>query len=234
MSTERPTADDAAVRTTQLTRRFGDQTVVDAIDLEVRTGEIFGLLGPNGSGKSTTLRLLTGLIRPSSGEIDVLGSAPGTTPQRIGAVIEEPAVYPYLTGRRNLALWARLVGAPSASVDRHLELLGLADAADRPAGGYSTGMRQRLGIAAALVHGRSTSCTNDAATSCAHASARPERPSRHSSRRRSRPARGPTTNSASLRQLIARWRSFGHWSPPMSTSSRSASAAGRWKRRTSR
>lgn len=148
----RSATDGPAIRTAGLTRRFGDQTVVDSIDLEVRTGEIFGLLGPNGSGKSTTLRMLTGLIAPSEGDVEVLGSAPGRVPRRIGAVIEEPAVYPYLSGRRNLELLARLVGAPADAVDKQLEMLGLADAGDRPAGGYSTGMRQRLGIAAALVH----------------------------------------------------------------------------------
>ncbi len=153
MARNTPTPDDGvAIRTSQLTRRFGDETVVDSIDLEVRTGELFGLLGPNGSGKSTTLRMLTGLIRPSSGSVDVLEAKPGTTPQRVGAVIEEPAVYPYLSGRKNLDLLARLVGAGSDAVEEQLETLGLADAADRPAGGYSTGMRQRLGIAAALVH----------------------------------------------------------------------------------
>lgn len=151
--TDEPVATDAtAIRTSELTRRFGDQTVVDSIDLEVRTGEIFGLLGPNGSGKSTTLRMLTGLIEPTSGDVAVLGSRPGTVPQRVGAVIEEPAVYPYLTGRRNLELLAKLVGAPADAVDEHLETIGLASAGDRPAGSYSTGMRQRLGIAAALVH----------------------------------------------------------------------------------
>lgn len=141
-----------AIRTSQLTRRFADETVVDSIDLEVRTGELFGLLGPNGSGKSTTLRMLTGLIRPSSGHVEVLGGKPGSMPRRIGAVIEEPAVYPYLSGRQNLELLARLVGARQDAVDEQLETLGLASAGDRPAGGYSTGMRQRLGIAAALVH----------------------------------------------------------------------------------
>ena len=152
-ASDRPEVDDVAISTSELTRRFGDETVVDSIDLEVRTGELFGLLGPNGSGKSTTLRMLTGLIRPSSGHAEVLGRKPGATPRRVGAVIEEPAVYPYLSGRKNLELLARLVGAGSDAVEEQLETLGLTSAADRPAGGYSTGMRQRLGIAAALVHG---------------------------------------------------------------------------------
>ena len=152
-ATDRRDVDDVAISTSQLTRRFGDETVVDSIDLEVRTGELFGLLGPNGSGKSTTLRMLTGLIRPSSGHAEVLGRKPGATTQRVGAVIEEPAVYPYLSGRENLELLARLVGAGSDAVEEQLETLGLTGAADRPAGAYSTGMRQRLGIAAALVHG---------------------------------------------------------------------------------
>lgn len=143
----------SAIRTEGLTKRFGDQAVVDGIDLDVRVGEIFGLLGPNGSGKSTTLRMLTGLLRPSAGHVEVLGHAPGSQPGRVGALIEEPAVYPYLSGRRNLLLLAGLVGVPDGAVDEQLDLIGLADAADRPAGGYSTGMRQRLGIAAAMLHG---------------------------------------------------------------------------------
>lgn len=143
---------DRAIRTQGLTKRFGDVAVVDAIDLEVEVGEIFGLLGPNGSGKSTTLRMLTGLLTPSDGDVQVLGGAPGSQPGRVGALIEEPAIYPYLSGRRNLLLLARLVDVPADAVDAQLEVIGLTDAADRPAGSYSTGMRQRLGIAAAMLH----------------------------------------------------------------------------------
>lgn len=144
--------DGTALRSDGLTKRFGDEAVVDSIDLDVQVGEIFGLLGPNGSGKSTTLRMLTGLLRPSAGEVEVLGGSPGSQPDRVGALIEEPAIYPYLSGRRNLMLLAGLVGAPEGAVDEQLEVIGLSDAADRPAGGYSTGMRQRLGIAAAMLH----------------------------------------------------------------------------------
>lgn len=154
---ERPggqSADDqpSAIHTSQLSKSFDGEPVVDGIDLNVRVGEIFGLLGPNGSGKSTTLRMLTGLLRPSSGSIEVLGAAPGSQPQRVGAVIEEPALYPYLSGRRNLLLLAGLVGAAPQAVDDRLAEVGMEHAADQQAGGYSTGMRQRLGIAAALLH----------------------------------------------------------------------------------
>ncbi len=142
----------SAIRTSQLSKHFGEEPVVDGIELDVRVGEIFGLLGPNGSGKSTTLRMVTGLLRPSDGNIEVLGAAPGSQPRRVGAVIEEPALYPYLSGRRNLLLLAGLVGAPRQAVEDRLEEVGMQDAADRQAGGYSTGMRQRLGIAAALLH----------------------------------------------------------------------------------
>ncbi|MEZ5294821.1 MAG: ABC transporter ATP-binding protein [Ilumatobacteraceae bacterium] len=143
---------DLAIRTRALTKRFDGEPVVDAVELDVHPGDIFGLLGPNGSGKSTTLRMITGLLRPTDGEIEVLGASPGSQPERVGALIEEAALYPYLSGRRNLELLARLVDADPHAVDRQLDDLGLADAADRPAGGYSTGMRQRLAIAGALVH----------------------------------------------------------------------------------
>ncbi|MDW3215795.1 MAG: ABC transporter ATP-binding protein [Ilumatobacteraceae bacterium] len=152
MTNESNGGEDVALRTSGLTKRFGDHAAVRSIDLEVRTGEIFGLLGPNGSGKSTTMRMLAGLIRASSGEAVVLGAEPGAQPTRVGAMIEEPALYPYLSGRRNLSMLGRLVGADDEAVTRQLDVVGLGEAADRVAGGYSTGMRQRLGVACSLIH----------------------------------------------------------------------------------
>lgn len=147
-------APDLVVRTRGLTKRFDRQgrPAVEDMDLEVRRGEVFGLLGPNGAGKSTTLRLLLDLLRPSQGEIEVLGEPAGSCRHRIGAIVEEPAFYPYLTGRQNLRMAADLAGAGDADLDESLRTVGLAEAADRAVDGYSTGMRQRLGIAAALVN----------------------------------------------------------------------------------
>jgi ABC-2 type transport system ATP-binding protein len=145
---------NATVRTRGLTKRFPglDRPVVDDLDLEVRGGEVFGLLGPNGSGKSTILRMLVDLVRPSGGEIEVLGGSNRSCLHRVGALIEEPAFVPHLSGRRNLEILGRLAGVDPARYDEVLDTVGLRDAADRRASGYSTGMRQRLAIAVALLN----------------------------------------------------------------------------------
>lgn len=144
---------NATVRTRGLTKRFSglDRPVVDDLDLEVRRGEVFGLLGPNGSGKSTILRMLVDLVRPSDGEIEVLGGSNRERLDRVGALIEEPAFVPHLTGRQNLEILGRLAGVDRSRYDAVLDTVGLGDAADRRASGYSTGMRQRLAIAVALL-----------------------------------------------------------------------------------
>jgi ABC-type multidrug transport system ATPase subunit len=143
-----------AIRCRGLTKRYGGRAVVDALDLEVEQGELFGFLGPNGSGKTTTTRLLLGLIRPDGGEAWLLGSRV-PCPQRlreIGAMVEEPAFYPWMSGRRNLALIADEGGALSGrAVGDALEVAGIADAADTKVKAYSQGMRQRLGLAAAVL-----------------------------------------------------------------------------------
>jgi ABC-2 type transport system ATP-binding protein len=143
-----------AIQTRALTKRYGEAIVaVDALDLSVRRGEVYGFLGPNGAGKTTTLRMLLGLVRPTSGEAAVLGVAPGS-PQglaRIGALIEAPALYPFLSGRDNLRVLARYAGAADDRVEAVLAEVGLsARAADRYAT-YSLGMKQRLGVAGALL-----------------------------------------------------------------------------------
>lgn len=149
-----------AVATRGLTKRFGDQWAVNNIDLSVPRGSVFGFLGPNGSGKTTTIRMLLGLIEPSSGEIDLLGQALpkglATALPRVGALVEGPAFYPYLSGEANLV---RLDSASphSTSADRKervakaIERVGLAHAAKKKAHKYSLGMKQRLGIANALL-----------------------------------------------------------------------------------
>lgn len=128
---------------------------MDGLNLVVPHRSLFGFLGPNGAGKSTTIRMLTGLIRPSAGAAKVLG-VPIThrlrLGSRLGALIEEPAFYPWLTARHNLRLLTSLSGGVSRrEMDETLELVGLSDAADRAVGGFSHGMRQRLGIAQALL-----------------------------------------------------------------------------------
>ncbi len=143
-----------AVECRGLTKRYGGTTVVDGVDLQVETGELFGLLGPNGAGKTTVIRILLGLVEPDDGEAWVLGSRL-PCPQRlaeIGALVEEPAFYPWMSGRRNLDVVARegAAVAPGAAQGA-LDVVGMASAAQRRVGTYSQGMRQRLGIAAAIL-----------------------------------------------------------------------------------
>jgi ABC-type multidrug transport system ATPase subunit len=150
------------IATRALTKRYGAVTAVRSVDLDVREGDRYGLLGPNGSGKTTLVRMLLGLVYATSGEIEVLGRpipryAREVLPQ-IGALIEEPAAYPHLSGRANLALLdAAGPGGHAARrtrrrrVDEALEQVGLAGVGRRPVKAYSLGMRQRLGLAAALI-----------------------------------------------------------------------------------
>ena len=149
------TRSPAVVETEGLTRRYGSRTAVDGLDLRVRRGEVYGFLGPNGAGKTTTLRMLLGLIKPTSGTVRVAGEEPGSPEglARIGALVESPAFYPYLSGRDNLAVAARLSGVetPKTRVMEVLETVGLVARAKDKFKKYSLGMKQRLGVAAALV-----------------------------------------------------------------------------------
>jgi ABC-2 type transport system ATP-binding protein len=148
------TAPGPAVRTSGLTKRYGARTVVDAIGLELPRGVISGFVGPNGAGKTTTLRMLLGLIRPSAGTGEVLGepiTAPAAYLGRVGALIEAPAFYPSVSGRRNLEILAALGRHGRDRVDVLLDQVGLADRGGDPFRSYSLGMKQRLGIAAALL-----------------------------------------------------------------------------------
>lgn len=143
----------SVVVTTGLTKRFGDRLAVDRVGLTVRRGEVYGFVGPNASGKTTTLRMLLGLVRPTSGEAVVLGRPPGAPEAlaRIGALVEAPGFYPYLSGRDNLRVLARYAGLPDAAVGAALELVDLAKRGSDRFRSYSLGMRQRLGVAAALL-----------------------------------------------------------------------------------
>ncbi|HEY2949272.1 MAG TPA: ABC transporter ATP-binding protein [Micromonosporaceae bacterium] len=140
------------VATKGLTKRYGDLVAVDGVDLTVRSGEVYGFLGPNGAGKTTTLRMILGLIRPTAGAVRVLGRPPGPGQLAgVGALIEGPGFYPYLSGRDNLRVLARYTGVPVARIEAVLEMVDLADRASDRYRAYSLGMKQRLGVAAALL-----------------------------------------------------------------------------------
>lgn len=149
-STEEP-----AVKTSGLTKRYGKITAVEDLDLSVNKGEVYGFLGPNGAGKTTTLRMLLGLIRPTSGEAEILGSPAGAFSglSRIGALVESPAFYPYLSGEKNLRVMAgHSRGAVAeGKIPEVLERVGLSARAKDKYKKYSLGMKQRLGVASALL-----------------------------------------------------------------------------------
>jgi ABC-2 type transport system ATP-binding protein len=138
-----------------LVKRYGELVAVDGVDLTVLPGDVFGYLGPNGAGKTTSLRMMLGLIRPSAGNVRLFGRDPQAGVAALDGVagfVEAPRFYPYLTGRRNLELCAALDGDGAATrIDEVLDIVELADRAKDRVGGYSHGMRQRLGIAAALL-----------------------------------------------------------------------------------
>jgi ABC-2 type transport system ATP-binding protein len=144
-----------AIETTQLTKRYDSMVAVDHLDLMVEQGEIFGFLGPNGAGKTTTMRMLLGLIRPTSGSARILGLDVSTDLPailaRTGSMIEEPAFYPYLSGRDNLRAMARLSGVSEDLVPDVLKRVDLAGAAGKRFKAYSMGMKQRLALGAALL-----------------------------------------------------------------------------------
>lgn len=148
-----------AIRTRGLCKSYGARRAVDGLDLEVKMGEVFGLLGPNGSGKTTTILMLLGLTEPSSGEVEVLGFDPRTHPisvkRRVGYLPDSVGFYDELTARENLRYTARLSDMPPAQAEEgiagSLARMGLAQVADERVGTYSRGMRQRLGLAEILL-----------------------------------------------------------------------------------
>ena len=140
------------IQTSGLTKYYGKQLSVDNLALRVPAGSIYGLLGPNGAGKSTTLKLLTGLIRPNAGEIQVFGEPwQRRHLQRIGALVEEPALYGNLTARENLLIHTTIMGLPKTEIDRVQDLVNLKGTESKLVSRFSTGMKQRLGIAIALL-----------------------------------------------------------------------------------
>ena len=155
-----PVTGPAAIRTVGLTKRYGSVTAVDGIELDVPPGDIYGFLGPNGSGKTTTVRMLLGLVLPTAGTVEVLGARipkhARSVLHRVGALVEAPAAYGHLGARANLSIMDAAGPGGSrrtrrARIDQALEQVGLAGVGRRPVKAYSLGMRQRLGIAAALL-----------------------------------------------------------------------------------
>jgi ABC-2 type transport system ATP-binding protein len=138
-----------------LVKRYGDLTAVGGVDLTVEVGDVYGYLGPNGAGKTTSLRMMLGLIRPTEGSVRLFGRDPWESVRALDGVagfVEAPTFYPYLSGRRNLELLAAFDGhGARARIDRALDIVELTDRARDRVGGYSHGMRQRLGIAGALL-----------------------------------------------------------------------------------
>ncbi len=149
-------SDGIVLRTDNLTKRYGDLVAVSRLNIELRLGEVLGLLGPNGSGKSTTVGMILGLIRPTAGSIELFGQPlrehRWEALRRIGAIIESPSFHPYLTGHDNLAVLARAIGAiPESRIEETLRRVDLLDRAGGRYENYSLGMKQRLGIASTLL-----------------------------------------------------------------------------------
>jgi ABC-2 type transport system ATP-binding protein len=140
---------------TSLTKIIGDKTIVDNVSFELQRGEIFGFLGPNGAGKTTTIRMLVGLIKPTSGNVTICGFDQRQqfedAMRCVGCIVENPDLYRFMTGRENLEHFARMLGVRRTEIERVAELVSLAHRLDQRVGTYSLGMRQRLGIAQALL-----------------------------------------------------------------------------------
>ncbi|MFC1919949.1 ABC transporter ATP-binding protein [Chloroflexota bacterium] len=146
--------DGPALSASSLTKKFGKLKAVESLSFEMPRGGVIGFVGPNGAGKSTTIRMLLGLIKPTGGNAEVLGHGictPSAYLSKVGALIEAPVFYPGLSGFNNLKALAKLGGFPSEQVPRVLETVGLTSRADDKVANYSMGMKQRLGIAAALL-----------------------------------------------------------------------------------
>ena len=145
---------ESVIRTDGLTKRYGDILAVDDLSLEVPRGQVFGLLGPNGSGKTTTMGMLLGLVKPTAGSFSLFGGSTSRQDalHRVGAIVETPSFYPYLSGRNNLAYFQGITGrGDQRELDDLLDKVGLADRANSRFRTYSLGMKQRLGLAYALL-----------------------------------------------------------------------------------
>jgi ABC-2 type transport system ATP-binding protein len=145
----------AALEATNLTKVIGDRTIVDDVSFALQPGEVFGFLGPNGAGKTTTIRMLVGLIKPTHGTVTVCGFDVRRQFEQalrcIGCIVENPDLYRFMTGRENLEHFARMLGVPRTEIERVAALVNLDHRLDQRVGTYSLGMRQRLGIAQAML-----------------------------------------------------------------------------------
>ncbi|MGN8647324.1 ABC transporter ATP-binding protein [Gracilibacillus sp. HCP3S3_G5_1] len=144
------------VQTNNLTKKFGKELAVNGVDLQIPKGEVYGFLGPNGAGKSTTIRMLLGLMKPTSGKVEIFGkdlkSERLNILKKVGSLVENPSYYPHLTARENLEAIRKIVGVPKSRIEETLSIVRLQDAANKKVKGFSLGMKQRLGIAAALLN----------------------------------------------------------------------------------
>ncbi|MGG3888164.1 ATP-binding cassette domain-containing protein [Metabacillus fastidiosus] len=143
------------IETTNLTKKFKGKAVVDNINLSIKKGEIYGFLGPNGAGKTTTIRMLLGLMKPTSGKIELFGKDVKNNHiealRKIGSLVESPSYYGHLTARENLEALRKILQVPKNRIDEVLSIVRLTNDANRPVKGFSLGMKQRLGIAAAIL-----------------------------------------------------------------------------------
>lgn len=144
------------VKTEGLTRKFGKERAVSGLDMRIPKGEIYGFLGPNGAGKTTTIRMLLGLMKPSSGTIRIfqedLKKERMNILKKVGSLVETPSYYPHLTAYENLEALRKIVGVSKSRIGEVLEIVRLSDVANKKVKGFSLGMKQRLGIAAALLN----------------------------------------------------------------------------------
>ncbi|MFQ3546381.1 ATP-binding cassette domain-containing protein [Halobacillus rhizosphaerae] len=146
---------ESIIKTTGLTKKFKQTKVVDDVQLNIKKGEIYGFLGPNGAGKTTTIRMLLGLMKPTAGQIEIFGKDfqkhKIETLRKIGSLVEAPSYYEHLSGKENLEVLRKLLGVPKSRMDHVLSIVRLTKDADRKVKEYSLGMKQRLGIASAML-----------------------------------------------------------------------------------
>ena len=148
-------SDAPVVETVELTKVYGDFTALDHLSIRLEKGQILGFIGPNGAGKTTTIKMLLGLVKPTKGSVQIFGEDIAENRKEIlrktGSLVESPTYYGHLSGYDNLQMIARILGLSDQKVEEVLQLVRLSDAADQPVKSYSLGMKQRLGIAAALI-----------------------------------------------------------------------------------
>ena len=146
---------ELVLKTSNLTKRFKGKQAVNGVDLAIQKGEIYGFLGPNGAGKTTTIRMLLGLMKPTHGSIHIFGQDLSkhklSILSKVGSLVESPSYYGHLTAIENLEALRKILNVPKARIGEVLEIVRLTNEAKRPVKGFSLGMKQRLGIAAALL-----------------------------------------------------------------------------------